>query len=273
MSIATPDVKPSPAAPALPPGMLAEHVVAVEHYTDRLFRFRVTRPQSLRFRSGEFVMIGLPGREKPIMRAYSIASPSWDDELEFFSIKVPEGPLTENLQKIKPGDQILLRAKPTGTLVNDALLPGKRLFCLSTGTGFAPFASLIRDPETYEKFEQVIVTHTCRTQAELKYGYDTVKSTLDDPLVGELAQGRLHHFASATRENAEHTGRITTLIASGEFFATLNISGLDPVHDRIMLCGSMGMIRDTRAMIEPLGFEEGSNSKPGSFVVEKAFVS
>lgn len=217
-------------------------------------------------------MIGLPSEDKPVMRAYSIASPSWDEELEFFSIKVPGGPLTENLQKIKPGDQILLRPKPTGTLVNDALLPGKRLFCLSTGTGFAPFASLIRDPETYEKFEQVIVTHTCRTAAELRYGYDTVKATVEDPLVGEFANGRLLHFASATREPAAHNGRITDLIASGEFFGTLNIPALDPDQDRIMLCGSIGMIRDIRAFIEPLGFKEGSNSRPGQFVVEKAFV-
>jgi ferredoxin/flavodoxin---NADP+ reductase len=258
---------------SIPAGLHAERVVDVEHYTDRLFRFRVTRPQSLRFRSGEFVMIGLPGTEKPIMRAYSIASPSWDEELEFFSIKVPGGPLTENLQMIKPGDAILLRPKPTGTLVNDALLPGSRLFCLSTGTGFAPFASLIRDPETYEKFEQVVVTHTCRTRDELKYSYDTVKYALEDPLVGEFAQGRLLHFASATREDAEHTGRITKLIESGEFFDTLKIPGLDPENDRIMLCGSMGMIRDIRAMLEQKGFEEGSNSKPATFVVEKAFVS
>jgi ferredoxin/flavodoxin---NADP+ reductase len=255
------------------PGLHAERVVAVQHYTDRLFRFRVTRPQSLRFRSGEFVMIGLPSTEKPVMRAYSIASPSWDEELEFFSIKVPGGPLTEQLQKIQPGDEILLRPKPTGTLVNDALLPGKRLFCLSTGTGFAPFASLMRDPETYEKFEQVIVTHTCRTRDELQYGYDTVKAAQEDPLVGEFTEGRLLHFASATREAAEHQGRITHLIASGEFFSTLNIPAFDPENDRIMLCGSIGMIRDIRTLIEPMGFVEGSNSRPASFVVEKAFVS
>jgi ferredoxin/flavodoxin---NADP+ reductase len=258
--------------PALPAGLLAEKVTQVEHYTDRLFRFRVTRPQTLRFRSGEFLMIGLPGAEKPVMRAYSIASPSWDEELEFFSIKVPGGPLTESLQKIQPGDAILLRPKPTGTLVNDALLPGKRLFCLSTGTGFAPFASLIRDPETYDKFEQVIVTHTCRTSAELKYSYDTVRTTLEDPLVGEFAQGRLKHFASATREEHTHMGRITSLVSTGEFFETLGIDGFNPADDRIMLCGSTAMIKDIRAMIEPLGFTEGSNNAPGSFVVERAFV-
>jgi ferredoxin/flavodoxin---NADP+ reductase len=256
----------------IPAGLHAERVTQVHHYTDRLFRFRITRPQSLRFRSGEFVMIGLPSEEKPVMRAYSIASPSWDEELEFFSIKVAGGPLTERLQKIQPGDEVLLRPKPTGTLVNDALLPGKRLFCLSTGTGFAPFASLIRDPETYEKFEQVIVTHTCRSSAELKYSYDTVAATLDDPLVGELALGKLKHFASATREEHTHMGRITSLIEAGEFFETLAIAPFDPAEDRIMLCGSMGMIRDIRAMVEPKGFVEGSNHTPGSFVVERAFV-
>jgi ferredoxin/flavodoxin---NADP+ reductase len=258
----------------VPPGLHAERVTSVQHYTDRLFRFRVTRPQSMRFRSGEFVMIGLPQENaaKPTMRAYSIASPSWDEELEFFSIKVPGGPLTEHLQKIQPGDQILLRPKPTGTLVNDALIPGKRLFCLSTGTGFAPFASLIRDPETYEKFEQVIVTHTCRTSAELQYSYETVEATLNDPLVGEFATGRLKHFASATREDHAHTGRITALIQSGEFFDTLGLTTFDPKDDRIMLCGSMAMIKDIRAHIEPLGFTEGSNNEPGSFVVERAFV-
>jgi ferredoxin/flavodoxin---NADP+ reductase len=256
----------------IPAGLYAECVTQVHHYTDRLFRFHITRPQSLRFRSGEFVMIGLPSEEKPVMRAYSIASPSWDEELEFFSIKVQGGPLTERLQKIQPGDQVLLRPKPTGTLVNDALLPGKRLFCLSTGTGFAPFASLIRDPETYEKFEQVIVTHTCRSSAELRYSYDTVAATLDDQLVGELARGKLKHFASATREEHTHMGRITSLIETGEFFETLAIAPFNPEEDRIMLCGSMAMIKDIRTFIAPLGFTEGSNHAPGSFVVERAFV-
>ena len=264
------------APPAIPPGLLAEQVTEVEHYTDRLFRFRVTRPQSLRFRSGEFLMIGLPqtqgSSEKPLMRAYSIASPSWDETLEFFSIKVNGGPLTERLQKIKPGDQILLRPKPTGTLVNDALLPGKRLFCLSTGTGFAPFASLIRDPETYDKFEEIIVTHTCRSTGELTYSHDTVTATMEDPLVGEIARGRLRLFSSATREAADNQGRITDLIASGAFFDKLKIEAFTPESDRFMLCGSTAMIKDIRAHIEPLGFKEGSNHEPGSFVVERAFV-
>jgi ferredoxin/flavodoxin---NADP+ reductase len=262
----------APAIETIPAGMLAEKVTAVQHYTDRLFRFRITRPQSLRFRSGEFLMIGLPNATKPVMRAYSVASPSWDEELEFFSIKVPGGPLTEHLQKIKIGDTIIMRPKPTGTLVNDALIPGKRLFCFSTGTGFAPFASLIRDPETYEKFETVVVTHTCREANELKYSADTMCATFSDELVGEFANGHLLYFPSTTREETPNMGRITTLIENEQLFRTLNISKLDASTDRIMICGSMDFMKDIRAMIEPMGFVEGSNNEPGSFVVERAFV-
>jgi ferredoxin/flavodoxin---NADP+ reductase len=256
----------------IPTGMLAEKVTDVQHYTDRLFRFRITRSQSLRFRSGEFLLIGLPNAQKPVMRAYSVASPSWDEELEFFSIKVPGGPLTEHLQKIKVGDTIIMRPKPTGTLVNDALIAGERLFCFSTGTGFAPFASLIRDPETYDKFQTVVVTHTCREASELKYSGDTVAATLSDELVGELAQGRLLYFPSTTRETTQNMGRITTLIESGEFFRTLNIKPLSAETDRVMICGSMHFMKDIRAIIEPMGFVEGSNNEPGTFVVERAFV-
>ncbi len=253
-------------------GLFAERVTDVQHYTDRLFRFRVTRPQSLRFRSGEFVMLGLPAEGKPLMRAYSIASPSWDESLEFFSIKVPGGPLTEKLQNIKPGDEILLRPKTTGTLVHDALLPGKRLFMISTGTGVAPFISIMRDPESYEKFETLVLTHTCRTLAELQYGFDSVQATKEDPLIGELAQNRLHHFASTTREDSAHRGRITQLVQDKSFFEALHLEFFDPAHDRIMLCGSMAMIKDVKDLITPLGFKEGSHSEPGSFVVERAFV-
>lgn len=257
---------------AIPAGVFAETVTEVQHYTDRLFRFRITRPASFRFRSGEFVMIGLPNSDKPVMRAYSVASPSWDEELEFFSIKVPGGPLTEHLQKIKVGDTIIMRPKPTGTLVNDALIPGKRLFCFSTGTGFAPFASLMRDPETFDKFEQVIVTHTCRQRDELKYSADTVENTLTDPLVGEVANGRLLYFPSTTREETQHMGRITTLIESGAFYEALKITPLNPETDRIMVCGSMAFMKDIRGIVDALGFTEGSNSEPGTYVVERAFV-
>ncbi len=251
----------------------AQTVTDVQHYTDRLFSFRLTRPQSLRFRSGEFVMIGLVGDNgKPLLRAYSIASPSWDDELEFYSIKVPDGPLTSKLQNIKVGDDVILRPKPVGTLVLDALIPGKRLFLLATGTGFAPYASLIRDPETYEKFEEVIVTHTCRDVAELQYSRNLIESLKDDPLIGEFVEGKLRYYPTTTRETSPTMGRITTLIESGKMFDDLGISPFDPSTDRAMLCGSMGFNTDVRELLEARGFEEGANSKPATFVLEKAFV-
>nr|WP_319391993.1 ferredoxin--NADP reductase [uncultured Cohaesibacter sp.] len=256
----------------IPANVFAEIVTDVQHYTDGLFRFRVTRPASLRFRSGEFVMIGLPNAERPVFRAYSIASPSWDEEVEFYSIKVPDGPLTEHLQRIKAGDTVLMRKKPTGTLVNDALIPGKRLYMFSTGTGIAPFASLIRDPETYEKFEQVILTHTCRHIAELKYGEDLVALCNDDPLVGEFAKGRLIHYTSVTREPFPRTGRITDLMETGKLFADLGVPPINPEEDRGMICGSMAMLNDTKRVLEKFGLEEGSNARPATFVVERAFV-
>lgn len=256
----------------IPSGVFAESVVSVQHYTDRLFKFRITRPPSFRFRSGEFVMIGLPNAEKPVYRAYSIASPSWDEELEFYSIKVENGPLTQHLQKIVPGDVVLMRKKPTGTLVNDALLPGKRLYMFSTGTGIAPFASLIRDPETYEKFEQVILTHTCREAAELQYGHDLVEATKSDPLVGEEASKQLIHVASTTRETSGRMGRITTMMETGSLYEELGVPPLDPAVDRGMICGSMDMLNDVKALCEAAGLSEGSNNRPGEFVVERAFV-
>ncbi len=255
----------------VPAGVFAQTVTSVEHFTDRLFKFRITRPSTFRFRSGEFVMIGLPNAEKPVYRAYSIASPSWDEEIEFYSIKVPDGPLTEHLQKIKVGDTVLMRKKPTGTLVNDALLPGKRLWMFSTGTGIAPFASLIRDPETYEKFDEVILTHTCREVAELDYGKQLVKTLKEDPLVGEMAQN-LRHYCTTTREDYPFQGRITDLMASGKVFDDLGVPPISPEVDRGMICGSMDMLRDTKASLEGFGLIEGANNKPATFVVERAFV-
>ncbi|MTI02942.1 ferredoxin--NADP reductase [Roseibium sp. RKSG952] len=255
----------------IPAGVFAQTVTEVQHYTDSLFRFRITRPSTFRFRSGEFVMIGLPNAEKPVFRAYSVASPSWDEELEFYSIKVPDGPLTEHLQKIREGDIVLMRKKPTGTLVNDALLPGKRLWMFSTGTGIAPFASLIRDPETYEKFDEVILTHTCREAAELQYGKDLVATLKSDPLVGEMAQN-LRHYCTVTREDYPFQGRITDLMASGKVFDDLGLPAISPEHDRGMICGSMAMLQDTKAALEGFGLEEGANNKPSTFVVERAFV-
>lgn len=248
-------------------------VTAVQHYTDDLFRFRLTRPQSFRFRSGEFVMIGLPDETgKPILRAYSIASPSWDDELEFYSIKVPDGPLTSRLKGIRVGDQVILKSKATGTLVTDALLPGKRLWLLATGTGIAPFASLIRDPEVYEKFDQIILTHTCRWVAELAYGAALVDDLRNDPLIGEIADGKLVYYPTTTREASAHTGRITDLIRTGALFADLGLPSWNAQDDRVMICGSMGLNTETKALCEAAGLGEGANSKPGHFVLEKAFV-
>ena len=250
----------------------AQKVTEVTHWDENLFSFRVTRPTSLRFRSGEFVMIGLPcDNGKPLLRAYSIAAPSWADELEFYSIKVANGPLTSRLQHIKAGDEIILRPKPVGTLVHDALLPGKRLWLLATGTGFAPFASILRDLETYERFEQVIVMHTCRKQSELTYGAGVIASLAEEPL-NEIAGGRVHYYPATTREPSKYMGRITDKIASGEVFADLDIPPLDPARDRAMVCGSYSFNIDVKALLESLGLREGANSEPREFVVEKAFV-
>ena len=265
-------VQEKPRAFPIPAGVFAETVTMVTHYTDRLFRFRMTRPPSFRFRSGEFVMIGLPNAEKPVYRAYSITSPSWDDELEFFSIKVPGGPLTEHLKEIRPSDTVLMRRKPTGTLVNDALLPGERVYMFSTGTGIAPFASLIRDPETYEKFGTVILSHTCRQKAELEFGMELVDLVRNDPLVGEFAGDRLIHYPTVTREEFTRTGRITEHISSGRLFEELGLPSINPETDRGMICGSMAMLNDTRKLLEGFGLAEGSNSSPDTYVVERAFV-
>ncbi|MGZ2257672.1 ferredoxin--NADP reductase [Roseobacter sp. A03A-229] len=261
----------------------AQTVTSVRHWTDRLFSFRVTRPASLRFRSGEFVMIGLmgdphpeTGKQKPLLRAYSIASPSWDEELEFYSIKVQDGPLTSKLQHIQPGDEIILRPKPVGTLVHDALLPGKRIWFFATGTGFAPFASLLRDPQTYEDYEQVIITHTCRDVAELEYGRQLIENLRKDELMlellGEENLAKLTYYPTTTREESPKMGRITTLLKDGTVFADLGIDGISPETDRAMVCGSMGLNTDLKEILEGFGLEEGANSEPKHYVVEKAFV-
>jgi len=251
----------------------AQTVTSVRHWTDRLFSFRVTRPQSLRFRSGEFVMIGLLGDNgKPLLRAYSIASPNWDEELEFYSIKVPDGPLTSKLQHILPGDQIILRPKPVGTLVLDALLPGRRLWFLATGTGIAPFASLMRDPDTYERYDEVVMMHTCRDLAELEYGRQLVESLKDDPLIGELVGDKLRYYPTTTRETSTHMGRITDNLKSGKVFTDLGIPKMDPATDRAMVCGSLAFNVDVKVVLESFGLREGANSEPREYVVEKAFV-
>jgi len=255
-------------------GQFSETVTWVRHWTDRLFSFKLSRPPSFRFRSGEFVMIGLPGEQRPILRAYSIASPNYAEELEFLSIKVADGPLTSRLQLIGVGDTVLLGKKPTGTLVHDALKPGKRLFLLSTGTGLAPFLSIARDPDTYEKFEKVIVTHTVRDVAELAYRDLFEAEIFDDELVGEQARAQLIYYPTVTREAFHRTGRITQHIEGGALFRELNLDPLrfNPAEDRVMLCGSMAMIQDTAALLMSHGLVEGSNAEPGDYVIERAFV-
>jgi ferredoxin--NADP+ reductase len=247
-------------------------VLEVRHYTDGLFAFTCERPASFRFRSGEFVMIGLMNGAKPLLRAYSIASPAWDETLAFYSIKVADGPLTSRLQHLEVGDAILLGRKPTGTLVLDALKPGRRLFLLSTGTGVAPFASLIRDPETYERFDQVILTHTCRRADEIRYSREQAELAFADPLVGDEAQSKLKLVTSLTRDQHTLTGRITDLIDDGRLFAAAGLGPLDAAQDRVMICGSTPMLNDLGAIMLKRGFAEGANSAPGDFVYERAFV-
>ncbi|MGB1035148.1 MAG: ferredoxin--NADP reductase, partial [Primorskyibacter sp.] len=216
------------------------------------------------------------GRQKPILRAYSIASPSWDEELEFYSIKVQDGPLTSRLQHIKPGDAVILRPKPVGTLVHDALLPGKRIWFFATGTGFAPFASLLRDPQTYEDYDEIIITHTCREVGELTYGADLIASLKADPLMQELigaeALAKIRYYPTTTREESPKMGRITDLMRSGDVFEDLGVAPLSPETDRAMVCGNLAFNLEIKELLEGYGLEEGANSAPKHYVVEKAFL-
>ena len=249
-----------------------QKVTQVKHWTENLFSFRITRPRSFKFRSGEFVMIGLlDSDEKPILRAYSICSPSWSEELEFYSIIVRDGTLTSKLKNIKIDDEIIMMPKSTGTLVLDALKPGKRLFLLSSGTGFAPFASLIREPETYEKFETVVVTHTCRTVPELAYSQEIINESNDDEIIKDFIENKLISYHSTTRENFTNKGRITELISTNKIFNDLNIENISS-DDRFMFCGSMGLNNDLKAIMVKHKLQEGANNNPAEFVLEKAFV-
>lgn len=247
-------------------------VTSVTHYTDSYFQIRTTRPRGLRFISGQFIMMGMMLGDRPLMRAYSIASPCWDEELEFYSIIIPDGALTSRLKDIKEGDSLILSAKPVGTLTLRGLeAGGSRLFMLSTGTGFAPFASLIRDEEVYEQFDEVYITHTCRYAEDLRYSHDRFVEAQDCPLVGEAAGRQLRYYGSVTREEHEFMGRITTLIDNESMFRDLGISPLNPATDRVMICGSMAMLRDTQLLLERQGFDRGSVSRPGQYVWERAF--
>ena len=250
-----------------------ETVTWVQHWTESLFSFRTTRDPALRFSSGQFVMVGLMKDDgKPLVRAYSIASPSWHEELEFYSIKVADGPLTSRLQNIQVGDQILIGRKPTGTLVLDGLKPGKRLYMLGTGTGLAPWLSLARDPEVYDRFETVVVTHTVRAVADLNYANLLDHELAEDEILGELIGPKLKYYPTVTREPFKTQGRITNLIASGQMFRDLDLPPFDPAEDRIMLCGGPSVLADLKQQLLALGYVEGSLASPGDFVLERAFV-
>ena len=247
-------------------------VVDVEHYTDSYFRFRVERPEGFKFICGQFVMIGLMVEDKPIMRAYSIASADWDEEFEFYSIIISDGQLTSRLKDIKVGDEVILGARAVGTLTLNGLLPGgKRLFMLSTGTGFAPFSCMIHDENVYDDFEEVYVTQTCRGVEDLTYGIKSITAAKECPLVGEEATEKLKFYGTVTREPYEFQGRITSLIENGKLFEDLGIPGFNPETDRVMICGSLEMLHDIQKLLDAAGLNRGSNSRPGTYVWEKAF--
>lgn len=248
-----------------------ERVLTVHHWTDSLFSFTTTRDPSLRFSNGHFTMIGLRLDGKPLLRAYSIASANYEEHLEFLSIKVPDGPLTSRLQHIKPGDTVVVGRKPTGTLLIDYLLPGKRLYLLGTGTGLAPYLSIVRDPETYEKFEEVIVVHGVREVKELAYRELLTETLPEHEFLGDMVKQQMRYYPTVTREAFENQGRITDLIESGKLFEDLGMPALDPTVDRVMICGSPAVLRDLKSMFEQRQFKEGNTSKPGDFVIERAF--
>ena len=249
-----------------------EKVLAVRHWTDTLFSFTATRNSGFRFLNGQFAMIGLEVDGRPLMRAYSMASANHEEQLDFFSIKVADGPLTSRLQRIQEGDTILVGRKATGTLIADNLIPGKRLLLLSTGTGLAPFASLIKDPEVYDRYETIVLVHGCRQVSELAYGEELVARLRDDELFGPLLGEKLVYYPTVTREPFRNRGRITDLITSEQLFADISQAPLDIETDRVMMCGSPGMLEELRQMFEARGLLEGNNSAPGHFVIEKAFV-
>lgn len=250
---------------------LEEKVLSVHHWTDRLFSFTTTRDPALRFSNGHFTMIGLRVDGKPLLRAYSIVSANYEEHLEFLSIKVPDGPLTSRLQHIQVGDTVIVGKKPTGTLLVDYLLPGKRLYMLSTGTGLAPFMSIVRDPEAYDRFDQIILVHGVREVDELAYHDMLVDHLPQHEFLGEMVTDKLRYYPTVTREPFKNQGRITELIENGKLFSDLGVPAFNPAEDRIMICGSPEMLKQLKHMLEARGFHEGNTTRPGDFVIERAF--
>jgi ferredoxin/flavodoxin---NADP+ reductase len=250
-----------------------ERVLNVHHWNETLFSFKTTRDQGLRFENGHFVMIGLQVEGKPLMRAYSIASPNYDEHLEFLSIKVEDGPLTSRLKNLKAGDEILVSRKPVGTLVLHDLKPGKNLYLFATGTGLAPFMSVIRDPETYERFEKVILVHGVRVVSELAYAEFITQELPDNEYFGEEVRSKLIYYPTVTREPYQNRGRLTDLIDSGRLFEDIGMPPLDPARDRAMICGGPSMLKDTAALLDARGFKISPHIRiPGDYVIERAFV-
>ena len=252
--------------------LLREHVTDVHHWTDRLFSFKTTRDPGFRFKNGHFTMIGLEREGKPLMRAYSMASANYEDELEFFSIKVPDGPLTSKLQNIRVGDELLVNSKATGTLVLDHLLPGRNLYLIATGTGLAPFMSIIKDPEIYEAFDKVILTHGCRTVDELAYRELITGDLPRNEYLGETIADKLLYYPTVTREKFRNNGRLTDLLRIGKLPKDLGLPPISVEHDRFMICGSPSMLKDITGMLDSQGFEESRHGVAAHYVIERAFV-
>jgi ferredoxin--NADP+ reductase len=253
--------------------LATERVLDVHHWNDTLFSFKTTRDPGFRFRNGHFVMIGLEVEGRPLLRAYSIASANHEEHLEFFSIKVPDGPLTSRLQRIQVGDSLIVSRKPVGTLVLDDLLPGQRLYCLSTGTGLAPFMSIIKDPAVYERFEKIVLVHGVRSVSDLAYGEFITQELPRHEYLGDSVRAKLLYYPTVTREPFRYQGRLTDLIETGKLFKDIGLPPLDAEHDRVMICGSTRMLKDTCALLDARGFIKSSGvGEPGHYVIERAFV-
>jgi ferredoxin--NADP+ reductase len=252
--------------------LLRERVTDVHHWTDRLFSFKTTRDRGFRFKNGHFTMIGLEQGGKPLMRAYSMASANYEDELEFFSIKVPDGPLTSKLQNIRVGDELLVNSKATGTLIQDNLLPGKNLYLIATGTGLAPFLSIIRDPEIYEHYDKIILTHGCRNVEELAYRELITEHLPQHEYLGEEVREKLIYYPTVTRAKFVNNGRLTDLLRIGRLAAEVGLEPIDPAVDRFMICGSPSMLREICALLDRRGFREARHGQAAHYVIERAFV-